>query len=238
MTTKKKDIVDYRKMVGLLGETCFISKVEPKDVKTTLLDEHWINAMQEELFQFEKNDVCELVPRPDDYNVIGKKWIFKNKSDEFGNVTRNKARLVAQGYTQIEGIDFEETFAPVERLLLWPALYGLKQAPRAGYERLTIFLLKNGYIRGGVDNTLFIMKEKDLMMVAQIYIDDIVFGDKPDEGQHIYLTILATHVKVSKDEDGKSVDISAYKSMIGSLFNLIASKPNIAYYVGVCKISG
>ena len=72
--------------------------------------------MQEELEQFERNDVWTLVPRPEEINVIGTKWIFKNKSDEFGNVVRNKARLVAQGYTQVEGIDFDETFAPVARL--------------------------------------------------------------------------------------------------------------------------
>ena len=56
------------------------------------------------------------MPRPSHVNVIGTKWIFKNKSDEFGTIVRNKARLVAQGYTQIEGVDFDETFAPVARL--------------------------------------------------------------------------------------------------------------------------
>ncbi|CAM8965870.1 unnamed protein product [Rhodiola kirilowii] len=68
--------------------------------------------MQEELEEFARNDVWDLVPRPDGVNVIGTKWIFKNKSDTSGNITRNKARLVAQGYSQIEGIDFDETFAP------------------------------------------------------------------------------------------------------------------------------
>ncbi|GAA0144491.1 transmembrane signal receptor [Lithospermum erythrorhizon] len=144
------------------------------------------------------------------------------------NVTRNKARLVAQGYTQIEGVDIHETFAPVARLeairlllslacllkfklyqmdvnsaflngivqeevyveqpkgfvdttypeyvyRLKKTLYGLKQAPRAWYEWLTIFLLKNGYNRGGVDNTLFIKKEKNQLLVALIDVDDIVF---------------------------------------------------------------
>ena len=72
--------------------------------------------MQEELGQFERLQVWELVPRPNDANVIGTKWIFRNKTDEDGRVIRNKVRLVAQGYTQVEGIDFEETFAPVARL--------------------------------------------------------------------------------------------------------------------------
>ena len=72
--------------------------------------------MQEELEQFVRNDVWFLVSRPKDTNVIGTKWVFKNKTDTAGNITRNKARLVAQGYTQIEGIDFDETFAPVARI--------------------------------------------------------------------------------------------------------------------------
>ncbi|CAM8904873.1 unnamed protein product [Rhodiola kirilowii] len=72
--------------------------------------------MHEELEEFARNDIWDLVPKPDGVNVIDTKWIFKNKSDATGNITRNKARLVAQGYTQIEGIDFDETFAPVARL--------------------------------------------------------------------------------------------------------------------------
>jgi len=69
--------------------------------------------MQEELNQFKRSEVWDLVPRTNDINVIGTKWIYKNKSDENGIVTKNKARLVAQGYTQVEGLDFDETFAPV-----------------------------------------------------------------------------------------------------------------------------
>src|SRR5271154_2968381 len=72
--------------------------------------------MEEELSQIERNDTWELVPRPKDKNVIGTKWIFRNKMNEDGQVTRNKARLVCKGYAQVEGIDFEETFAPVDRM--------------------------------------------------------------------------------------------------------------------------
>ena len=74
------------------------------------------NAMQEELGQFIRNEVWELVSRPKRMNVIGTKWIYKNKSDEKRTVTRNKARLVAQGYTQIEGVNFNETFSHATRL--------------------------------------------------------------------------------------------------------------------------
>jgi hypothetical protein len=72
--------------------------------------------MNEELDQIEKNNTWELVPRPEDKNVIGSKWVFKNKINEKGQVVRNKARLVCKGYAQVEGQDFDETFAPVARL--------------------------------------------------------------------------------------------------------------------------
>jgi hypothetical protein len=72
--------------------------------------------MHEELENFERNQVCTLVDPPRDVNIIGTKWGFKNKQGEDGEVVRNKARLVAQGYSQIEGLDFGETFAPVTRL--------------------------------------------------------------------------------------------------------------------------
>ena len=72
--------------------------------------------MNDELDQIKKNHTWELVPRPHDKNVIGTKWIFKNKLNENGDVIRKKARLVCKGYAQQEGIDFEETFSPVARL--------------------------------------------------------------------------------------------------------------------------
>ncbi|KAK2455973.1 cysteine-rich RECEPTOR kinase [Trifolium repens] len=212
-----------------VANSCFVSMFEPKNVKEALTDEFWIEAMQEKLNQFKRSEVWDLVPRLDKVNVIGTKWIFKNKSDEKGVITRNKARLVAQGYTQVEGLDFEETFAPVARLesirlllgvacilkfklyqmdvkstflngylheevyveqpkgftdpvypnhvyKLKKALYGLKQAPRAWYERLTQFLVGQGYRKGGSDQTLFVKQVKGKFMIAQIYVDDIVFG--------------------------------------------------------------
>jgi hypothetical protein len=89
--------------------------LEPLKVEDALGDADWVIAMQEELNNFTRNEVWELVPRPKQ-NVIGTKWVFRNKQDEHGIVTRNKARLVAKGFTQIEGLDFGETYAPVARL--------------------------------------------------------------------------------------------------------------------------
>ena len=100
----------------VISNACFVSTIKPKNVKEALTDECWINVMQEELNEFKRNEVWDLVPRPDGVNIIGTKWVYRNKSNESGVVTRNKARLVAQGYSQIEGVDFDETFAPVARL--------------------------------------------------------------------------------------------------------------------------
>ena len=95
---------------------CFLSQIEPKNVDEALLDHDWIVAVQEELNQFERNKVWELVPAPRDRSIVGTKWVLKNKMDENGVIIRNKERLVAKGYSQQEGIDYEETFAPVARL--------------------------------------------------------------------------------------------------------------------------
>jgi len=96
--------------------SCYLAQTELKKVDEALQDESWESAMHDELHQFIRNDVWTLVPHPAEQNIIGTKWIFKNKTYENGTVVRNKARLVAQGYTQIEGVDFDETFAPVARL--------------------------------------------------------------------------------------------------------------------------
>jgi len=76
----------------------FLSNIEPNNVHEALAYFDWITAMQEELHQFVRNEVWHLVPRPKDRSIIGTKWVFKNKLDEFGTVTRNKAKLVVQGY--------------------------------------------------------------------------------------------------------------------------------------------
>ncbi|GJQ96848.1 retrovirus-related pol polyprotein from transposon TNT 1-94 [Tanacetum coccineum] len=93
---------------------CFISTIEPKNINEALKNESWVTAMQEELNQIISNDVWELVPNPKDMTIIGTKRVYRNKHDENGVVSRNKARLVTQGYNQQEGIDYDKTYAPVD----------------------------------------------------------------------------------------------------------------------------
>jgi hypothetical protein len=87
------------------------SMIEPTCFEEANKDEFWNKGMDEELDQIEKNDTWELVPRPKDKNVIDTKWVYKNKLNEDGYVTRNKDRLECKGYPQVERINFEETFS-------------------------------------------------------------------------------------------------------------------------------
>ena len=93
-----------------------VSLIEPTSCDEALQDNNWVLVMKEELNQFSKNDVWDLVPKPKGTHIIGTRWVFRNKLNEKGEVVRNKARLVAQGYSQQEGIDYNETFVPVARL--------------------------------------------------------------------------------------------------------------------------
>ncbi|GJX34366.1 putative ribonuclease H-like domain-containing protein [Tanacetum coccineum] len=322
---------------------CLLSILgEPKKIAEALQDDSWVQAMQEELLQFKLQQVWVLVDLPHGMKVIGTKWVYRNKRDERGVVVRNKARLVAQGYTQEEGIDYDEVFAPVARIeairlflafasfmgfivyqmdvksaflygtideevyvsqppgfvdpdhptkvyKVVKALYGLHQAPRAWYATLSTFLEKHGYKRGTIDKTLFIKRDKKDIMLVQVYVDDIIFGStnkswcdefealmksrfqmssmgeltfflglqvKQNKGgifisQDKYvaeilkkfdlvnvkaaITPMETKVPLTKDEDAIDVDVHLYRSMIGSLMYLTASRPDIMYAVCVCS---
>nr|GEX74208.1 retrovirus-related Pol polyprotein from transposon TNT 1-94 [Tanacetum cinerariifolium] len=143
--------------------------------------------------------------------AIRTKWIYRNKKDERGIVVRKKAKLVVQGYTQEEGIDYDEVFAPVARIeairiflactsfkdfvvyqmdvksaflygkIKEEALYGLHQAPRAWYETLSTYLLDNGFHKGQIDKTIFIKTVRGDILLVQVYVDDIIFGSTRKE---------------------------------------------------------
>ena len=111
LTLRKRTV--NKCVANFVSYSCYLLQVEPTKVEEALQDESYVEAMHDKLLRFQRNDVWTLVPRPEGEHIIGIKWIFRNKTDEEGNAIRNKAWLVAQGYSQMEGVDYNETFAPV-----------------------------------------------------------------------------------------------------------------------------
>jgi hypothetical protein len=111
----EKGVTTQSRVATFCEHYSFVSSFEPFKVEDALQDLNWVVAMQEELNNFKRNKVLSLVERPKQ-NVVKTKWVFHNKQDEFRVVTRNKARLVTKGYSHVEGLDFEETFAPIAGL--------------------------------------------------------------------------------------------------------------------------
>jgi hypothetical protein len=110
-----KGVITRSRLANFCEHYSFVSSIEPSRVEEALQDPDWVLAMKEELNNFKRNEVWILVPCSKQ-NVVGTKWVFRNKQDEHGVVTKNKARLVEKGYAQVTGLDFEETFARVAKL--------------------------------------------------------------------------------------------------------------------------
>nr|GEX90836.1 retrovirus-related Pol polyprotein from transposon TNT 1-94 [Tanacetum cinerariifolium] len=192
--------------------------------KEALTQSCWIGAMQEELNEFERLKVWELVPRPDKVMVITLKWIYKVKVDELGGILKNKARLVARGYRQDEGIDFEESFAPVARLetirifLAYAAhknivVYQMdvKTAFLNGYLREEVYVSQpDGFVDQDNPNHVYKLKkalyglkqapcawnDNDLLLV-QTYVDDIIFSASTPELCDIFANLMCSKFKMS-----------------------------------------
>ena len=111
-----KGVTTHSSLNNFYKYMAFVSQLKPKFVEEALLDEIWLLAMLEELNQLKRNEVWDLVPRTNTQQVIETKWVFRNKIDETGFITKNKACLVAKGYSQEEGIDYDDTYSPIARL--------------------------------------------------------------------------------------------------------------------------
>ncbi|XP_019229251.1 PREDICTED: uncharacterized protein LOC109210303 [Nicotiana attenuata] len=177
----KHELVIGMKTRGALkkkANIALISQIEPKKIEEALKDSSWMQAMQDELDQFDKNQVWKLIPKPENVPVIGTKWVFRNKLNEDGKVMDVKSAFL-NGFIEEEVYvkqppGFVDLEFPYYVYKLTKALYGLKQAPRAWYERLSSFLIDHGFTRGKVDTTLFIRrfqsapKESHLTAVKRI----------------------------------------------------------------------
>jgi hypothetical protein len=111
----KKGVTTRSRVINFCENYSFVSSFEPFKIEDALHDPDWVVVMQDELINFKYNKVWSLIERPNQ-NIVVTKWVFHNKQDEHGVVTRNKSWLVAKGYSQVEGLNFEETFALVARL--------------------------------------------------------------------------------------------------------------------------
>ncbi|GJS69647.1 putative ribonuclease H-like domain-containing protein [Tanacetum coccineum] len=136
---------------------CFLSQLEPSSVAQALNDPDWVEAMQEEMQQFVNQDVWKLVPLPEGKTAIGTKWILKNKRDARGIVVRNKARLVAQGHRQEEGIDYDEVFAPVARIEAIRLFLAF-----ASYMGFMVYQMdvKSAFLYGEIDEEVYVTQPK------------------------------------------------------------------------------
>ncbi|KAK6147714.1 hypothetical protein DH2020_018626 [Rehmannia glutinosa] len=179
--------------------------------------------MQEQLNQFEWNKVWELVQRPTHQNIIGTKWVSRKKMNEEESIVRNKVRLVAKGYCQEEGIDFDETFSFVARLeAIRMFLYYQGKFEMSMMGELTFFL------------GLQVKQLKDGTFMSQTkYTTDLMKKFGMEEKSYVNIP-MNTSVNMDMDVDGKSVDQTRYRALIGSLLYLTASRPDITFAVGVC----
>jgi hypothetical protein len=241
----------------------FVSSIEPFKIEEALQDPDWVLAMQEELNNFKRNEVWSLVPRLKQ-NVVGTKWVFRNKQDEHGVVTRNKARLVAKGYAQVVGLDFEETFAPVARLESIRIL--LAYAAHHSF-RLFQMDVKSAFLNGPIKEEVYVEQppgfEDDSRVMTQKFemsmmgeltyflgfqvklLKDDTFLSQTKYTQDLLKrfgmkdakptkTLMGIDGHVDLNKGGKPVDQKAYRSMIGSLLYLCASIPDIMLSVCMC----
>ncbi|GJY85378.1 retrovirus-related pol polyprotein from transposon TNT 1-94 [Tanacetum coccineum] len=240
----------------------------------------WIDAMQEEIHEFERLEVWQLVSYPDKVFMIKLKWMYKVKTDESGRVLKNKARLVAQGFRKEEGINFKESFAPVARI----EAIGIFVA-NVVHKNITIyqmdakmdflngelkeevydfFLISQQFSKGVVDPTLFTRharndillmtnKFKMSMMGQMSFFLGLQISQSPkgifiNQSKYAFEMVkkyglhstdsvdtpMIENKKLDEDLQGKQVDATLYRGMIGSLMYLTASRPDLNYLVCLC----
>nr|GFA21323.1 hypothetical protein [Tanacetum cinerariifolium] len=227
--------------------SCFLSQEEPKKISDALKDPSWLEAMQEELLQFKIQNVWILVDCPE-----GEKGIDYEKV--FAPVARIKAIRLFLAYASFIDPEFLARVYKVEK-----AMYGLHQAHRAWYGILSQYLLTNGFQRGRIDQTLFIRKYRGDFLLVQVAMGELNFflglqvlqkkdGIFLSQDKYVgdilkkfgYLDVKSANTPMDKenlwgkDRTGKDVDLQLYRSMIGSLMYLTASRPDIMFAVCAC----
>nr|GFB17287.1 retrovirus-related Pol polyprotein from transposon TNT 1-94 [Tanacetum cinerariifolium] len=229
--------------------SCLLSSIEPANMAEALRDTDWVSAMQEELDQFARLKVWRLVPRPEGKTIIKTKWIFKNKKDESSLVIRNKARLVAVGYSQQEGIDYDETFAPVARIEAIRLFLAY-----AAHKDFTVYQMdvKTAFLNGILKEEVYVGQPPGFVNTQypdHMYVlDKALYGLKQaprawydvlsqfliDIGFQKVPTPMVEQDKLKLDLVGKPVDHTDYRSMIASLMYVTSSRPDIMFATCMC----
>ncbi|GJY60131.1 putative ribonuclease H-like domain-containing protein [Tanacetum coccineum] len=304
------DLLSTRKQLATDALWCLynsvLSKVKPKNFKSAITEDCWFQAMQDEIHEFDRLQVWELVPQPDCVMIIALKWIYKVKLDEYGDVLKNKARLVAKGYRQEEGIDFEESFAPVARIEAIRIFIA-----NAASKNMTIYQMdvKTAFLNGELKEEVYVSQPEvpqpdcvliiALKWIYKVKLDEygdvlknkarlVAKGYRQEEGIdveesfapvarikaiRIFIanaaslqvsqnpggifinqskfaleilkkfgmdscdpvdTPMVDRLKLDEDPLGIPVDQTRFRSMVGSLMYLTASRPDLVFVVCMC----
>nr|GEY10492.1 retrovirus-related Pol polyprotein from transposon TNT 1-94 [Tanacetum cinerariifolium] len=220
-------IADYGDVVSGYMTIKKATITEPTNVAEALKDADWVIAMQDELDQFARLKVWRLVPKPKGKTVIKTKWIFKNKKDKSSLVIRNKARLIAVGYSQHEGIDYDETFAPIAQIKAICLFLSY-----AAHKDFTLYQMdvKTTFLNGILKEKVYVAKLTGF--VSKQYPDHVYSLDKAPFGlkqapRAGVPTPMVEQANLKLDLVGKPVDHTDY--LIGSLMYLILSRPDIMF---------
>ncbi|KAI3821884.1 hypothetical protein L1987_09459 [Smallanthus sonchifolius] len=235
-TSLYSEILDTGVMKTCL-HAAFMSQLEPKNVKEALTDNCWIEAMQDELSQFQKLHVWDLVNLPRGVQPIGTKWVFKCKTDDHHVIVKNKARVLScmekfmkrSIVTQPPG--FEDPYNINKVYKLDKELYGLYQAPQAWEFE---WVMKSKFEMSNMGELSFFLglqvsqREDGIYLHQTKYVQDILSKYKMNDSSTYGTPIPANH-GLHPDKDGKDVDCKLYRGMIGSLMYLTASRPDIMF---------
>ncbi|KAE8689063.1 hypothetical protein F3Y22_tig00110944pilonHSYRG00016 [Hibiscus syriacus] len=240
---------------------CLLGEEEPSNFEEAKADPMWRRAMEEEISSIRKNETWKLVPLPDSHKPIGLKWVYKLKNDTQGRIVKHKARLMAKGYVQRQGIDFDEVFAPVARLetvcLLisiaahegWEvhhmdvksaflnALYGLRQAPRAWNSKLDKSLSTLGFDMCSLEHVVYMRNQvcqnsQRMTLNQSAYARKVLDKCGIKDCNHSKIP-MEPRLKLSKESTSPPVDTTLYRSIVGSLRYLLHTRPDLAFSVGM-----
>ncbi|KAI3722068.1 hypothetical protein L2E82_33093 [Cichorium intybus] len=198
MTTRSRTGSLKPRVILNLSATSDISPI-PRSTAQAMCDPKWKSAMDAEMSALHSNHTWELVPRPPNANIVGCRWLYRHKFDSHGHLDRYKGRLVAQGFSQQPGLDFDDTFSPVVkpatiRTVLsiavsknWPIhqldvknafLHGdlQEEAPRAWYQRFAVYITYIGFQSSRSDSSLFTFHQGSETIYLLLYVDDIILS--------------------------------------------------------------